>query len=81
MASIQRKKSAYYCQFSYLSKRHTITVGTADDMSPDDVEAFAGNVDHLLFRLKRNYLQLPAGVHITDFILNNGNVPATAIKA
>ena len=43
------------------------------------MEVFAGSVDHLLFRLKRNYLQLPAGIHITDFILNNGNVPAASI--
>ncbi len=54
MASIQRKNNSYYCQFVYAGKRHTITVGTVDQMNPDEIESFAGSVDHLLFQLKRN---------------------------
>jgi hypothetical protein len=27
MASLQRKGDAWYCQFRYLGKRHTFTVG------------------------------------------------------
>ena len=44
MASIQQEGDAYYCQFCYLGKRHTVTIGP---VSRDEADAFAGSQESL----------------------------------
>jgi integrase len=76
MASLQQKSGTFYCQFCYLGKRYTVTIGA---VSKDEADAFAGSVD-LLLRLKQKLLTVPTGVDIKDFVLHGGKVP-TAITA
>jgi hypothetical protein len=76
MASLQKKNDSYYCQFCYLGKRYTVTVGKAPD---DEAEAFAGSADLLLLRLKQKLLTLPPGVAIDEFILSGGKAPEQPI--
>ncbi len=72
MASLQRKSGTFYCQFLFQGKRHTVTIGK---VSAHEADAFAGNVEHLLYQLRRGYAQLPADASITEFVLHNGRIP------
>ena len=56
MASLQKKGDAWYCQFYYHGKRHTFGVG---NVSADEAEAKAHQVDYLLLRLRQDLLHLP----------------------
>ncbi len=71
LAYIVKKADSFYCQFYYLGKRHTVTVGPVDKA---EAEAFGGKVDYFLLRLKQKLIQLPAGVSISDFIASDGKV-------
>ena len=72
MASIQKKGESFYCQFCYLGRRYTVTVGP---VSEDEAEAFRGKADYLLLRIRQGFVRVPPGVAITDFILRDGQVP------
>ena len=74
MASIQQKGNAFYCQFCFQGKRYTITVGKVPRR---EAETFAGKVDYLLMRIKQRLITVPPGIHITDYLLCDGNVPNT----
>ena len=78
MASLQQKSGTFYCQFCYLGKRYTVTIGA---VAKDEAEAFAGSVDLLLLRLKQKLLTIPIGVDIKDFVLHGGKVPAAIVAA
>jgi integrase len=78
MASLQRKSDTFYCQFCYLGKRYTVTVGK---VSQDEANAFAGSVDLILLRLKQKLLSMPPGVSITDFVIHGGKVPEAVAAA
>ena len=45
MASIQKKGEAFYCQFCFQGKRHTVTIGK---VSRQEADVFVGKVDYLL---------------------------------
>lgn len=72
MASLQKKGDAFYCQFCYLGKRHTVTVGK---VSEREAEAFAGATDQILLRIKQKLITLPPGVGIDEFVLMGGKTP------
>ncbi len=78
MASLQKKSETTYCQFMYLGKRYTVTVGKVSD---GEAEAFAGSVDLILRRLKQQLITLPAGVGIDEFVLAGGRMPEQAVPA
>ncbi len=78
MASIQQKSDAFYCQFCYQGKRHTVTIGK---VSREEADAFAGKVEYLLLRIKQKLIRVPAGVSITEFILRDGNVAEPQVIA
>jgi integrase len=78
VASIQKKGESYYCQFCYLGKRHTVTIGA---VSRQEADAYAGRVDQLLLRIKQRLLCVPPGVAITEFILADGQVKTPEIEA
>lgn len=69
MASVQKKGTAYYCQFVYDGRRRTVTIGPVGRAA---AAAFAERAEELLALLARGRLALPAGVPITDFILRDG---------
>ncbi len=71
MASLLLKGDSYYCQFYYLGRRFTVTVG---EVGKDEAEDFAGGVGQLLRRIKQKLIHLPSGVSITDFILAGGRL-------
>src|SRR4051794_4181077 len=71
MASLLLKGDSYYCQFYYLGRRFTVTIG---EVGKDEAEDFAGSVGQLLRRIKQKLIRVPAGVSITDFILAGGQV-------
>jgi integrase len=76
MASVQQKGDAYYCQFLFQGKRHTVTVGK---VSRDEADTFAGKVDYLLMRIKQKLIRVPPGIAITDFVIRDGNITAAEV--
>jgi integrase len=70
MPSIQKKGQSYYCQFTYHGKRHTFTLG---EVSAQEANAKASQVNYLLIRLKQGTLTLPAGIDIVHFMQQDGN--------
>jgi integrase len=71
MASLLLKGDSYYCQFYYLGRRYTATIG---EVGKDEAEDFAGSVGQLLRRIKQKLIHVPPGVSITDFVLAGGQV-------
>src|SRR5262249_35185610 len=71
MASLLVKGDSYYCQFYYLGRRFTVTIGP---VGKDEAEDFAGSVGQLLRRIKQGLVRVPPGVAITDFVLAGGQV-------
>jgi hypothetical protein len=71
MASLLLKGDSYYCQFYYLGRRFTVTVG---EVGQDEAEDFAGSVGQLLRRIRQKLIRVPPGVSITDFVLAGGQV-------
>src|SRR4051794_27450457 len=78
MASLQQKGDAFYCQFCYQGRRHTVTVGR---VSRDEAEAFAGKVVYLLMRIKQKLIRVPPGVDIDEFVIRDGQVPEPEVAA
>jgi len=72
VASLQKKGGSYYCQFMYLGKRHTFTVG---DVAAAEAESKAAQVDYLLMRLKQRLAALPDGCDIVTFVRHDGHPP------
>jgi integrase len=75
MATLQKRNGSFRVLFCFHGKRHTLTLGK---VSQDEAEAFAGNVDLLLLRLKQRLLQLPPAMNIEEFILHGGKPPDAA---
>ncbi len=69
MASLQQKGDRWYCQFVYQGKRSTFPVG---NVSEEEANAKAAQVDYILLRLKQRLIKLPPGVSIVDFIQFDG---------
>src|SRR3954469_23052583 len=78
MASLQQKGVGWYCQFLYGKKRHTFAVG---QVSKDEAEAKASQVDYLLMRLGQGLLTLPAGMDVVTFVRYDGRPPSTPASA
>jgi integrase len=72
MASLQQKGDAYYCQFMFGGKRHTMTIG---EVSKTEAGQWKAKVEHLLMRIKQRLLDVPPGISITDFLLFDGKPP------
>jgi integrase len=73
VAFIQKKGESFYCQFLYLGRRYTVTVGP---VSKEEAEAFRGKVEYLLLRIRQGFIVCPPGVPITEFIRADGQVKA-----
>jgi integrase len=77
MATIQKRGESYRIIFSYQRQQHSVTIGK---VSKNEAVQWQGKVDHILMRLKQNLLELPGGVPITSFVLNDGKKPANPIS-
>lgn len=72
MASLQKKGDAWYCQFTYLGRRHTFTVGKVAER---EARRWKANAENLLLLVRHGRLEVPRGIAITDFILHDGKPP------
>ncbi|ODU00289.1 MAG: hypothetical protein ABS79_03625 [Planctomycetes bacterium SCN 63-9] len=75
MASLQKKGNSWYCQFYWLNRRHTFSVGRVSD---GQAEAKATKATELIELLERGVLKLPVGVDIATFVKHDGQPPAPA---
>jgi hypothetical protein len=71
MATIQLRSNSYRILFFHHGKRYAFTLG---EVTQDEAESKAEQVEYLLMRLKQRYVRVPAGVEITDFVAHDGNV-------
>jgi len=76
MAVIQERNESFRVLFCYLGKRYSLTLGK---VAESEAQAFAGNVDLLLMRIKQKLIQIPPGVDIGDFLLHGGKVPEAVV--
>jgi integrase len=72
MASIQRKRDGWYCQFLYLRRRHTFALGKVDEA---EAHSLCARVEHVLMRLKQGLMELPPGGDIVEFVRHDGRPP------
>ncbi|MFO0881520.1 MAG: tyrosine-type recombinase/integrase [Gemmataceae bacterium] len=71
MAALQNRNGSFRILFRYEGSQHTLLVGK---VPTDEAQAFLGKVEHLLLRIQQRWVQVPAGVAITDFLLADGQV-------
>jgi integrase len=72
MAGLAKRSDSYRIHFRYHGKQYAFTLG---NVSQDEAETKAGQVDYLLLRLKQGLIKLPPGVDIVDFIEHDGKPP------
>src|SRR5262249_13609939 len=72
MASLQKKGGAWYCQFTYLGRRITFTIGKVPE---NEALRWKANTENLLLLVKQRRLEIPRGVTVADFILHDGKPP------
>jgi hypothetical protein len=77
MAAIQLRGESYRVLFRYQGQQHAVTIG---EVSKTEANQWAAKIDHILMRLKQNMLELPAGVPITSFVMNDGKRPANPLN-
>lgn len=75
MASLMQQGDRFYCQFTYVNKRHCYTLGK---VSPAEAEAKVNQTDYLLMRIKQGLVQIPAGMDIVSFLQFDGKPPEQA---
>jgi hypothetical protein len=73
MAALQDRNGSYRVIFRYEGRQHSVPVGKVPQ---GEAEAFLGKVEHLLLRIKQRWVEVPAGVTVTEFILADGQVKA-----
>jgi integrase len=72
MPSLQQKGNAWFCQFLYHGKRHTVAVGRVNET---EARAKSDQIGYLLMRLKQGLIKLPPGVDIRKFVERDGSPP------
>ena len=72
MASLQKKGDAWYCQFSYVGRPHTFSVG---EVTTNEARRWKANTENLILLVRHGGLKVPRGIAFTDFILHDGNPP------
>ena len=72
MAAFQVRNGVYRLFFQYGGKQHTLTIGK---VSSTEAGQWQAKAEHLLMRIDQNLLEVPRGVRIADFILNDGKPP------
>lgn len=76
MSALQERNGSYRVLFRYQGKRETFTLG---QVSQQEAEAKAGQVDLLLLRLSQRLAVIPPGMTIVDYLKFDGRpLPAEA---
>lgn len=73
MSGIQFRHGGYRVYFRYQGKQHIFTLG---EVSKDEAETKARQVDYLLMRLKQRLATLPAGIGIVEYVQFDGKQEA-----
>ena len=71
MAAIQLRNGSYRILFRHAGKQHAFTVG---EVSQEEAETKAAQVDYLLLRLKQRLAVLPPGIGIVEYIEFDGKI-------
>lgn len=77
MAGLQFRNGSYRVLFRYQGKQHAFTLG---EVSPDEADAKAAQVDYLLMRLKQRLAALPHGMSIIDYLQFDGKEPPSVVR-
>ena len=75
MATIQLRGETWRVIFSHDRQQHFLTIGR---VSENEARQWKSRVELLLMRLKQKFVEIPAGVTITDFVLHDGKPPVKA---
>src|SRR5581483_1034058 len=77
MAGIEQRSGSFRIVFRYQGKKHHFTLG---EVSSDEADNKARQVDYLLMRLKQRLATIPPGVDIVDYVQFDGQrqTPAPA---
>jgi len=73
MTALQNRHGSYRVIFRYHGKQHTFTLG---EVSSEEAETKAAQVDYLLMRLKQRLAAVPTGMGIVDYLQFDGKPPA-----
>jgi integrase len=71
MAALQERNGSFRVIFRFQGKQRSFTLG---EVSRQEAEGKAGQVDLLLLRLKQNLIELPPGISIEEFLFHDGKV-------
>ena len=71
MAAIQCRNGSYRVLFRHAGKQHAFTLG---EVSQQEAESKAAQVEYLLLRLKQRLAVLPPGVEIVEYIQYDGKI-------
>jgi integrase len=72
MASIESRNGSTRIVFRHNGRRHKFTIG---DVDAQTAEIYRSSTDELLRLLKRNFVSVPAGSSIEDFMYHRGKPP------
>jgi len=72
MATLQERNGSFRVLFCWHGKRETFTLG---QVSRDEAENKASQVDYLLMRLKQKFITMPPGIDIVTFLEFDGKPP------
>ena len=78
MAAIESRNGSTRVVFRHNGRRHAFTIGDADAQT---AETYRSSTDELLRLLKRNFVSIPAGTSIEDFMYHRGKPPAKPTAA
>ncbi|MDB5345997.1 MAG: site-specific recombinase XerD [Schlesneria sp.] len=76
MAGLQHRNGSYRVLFRYHGKQHAFTLG---EVSQDEAETKAAQVDYLLMRLQQRLASIPAGMTILDYVQFDGRPEETPV--
>lgn len=71
MAAIQKRQDSYRILFRYEGKQHAFTLG---EVSEQEANAKASQVDYLLMRLKQHLAVLPPEIDIVEYVQLDGKI-------
>jgi integrase len=78
MAGIEHRSGSYRVLFRYQGKQRHLTLG---QVSKDEAETKAAQVDYLLMRLKQRLAFLPPGMTIVEYVQFDGKQPEAGMPA
>jgi integrase len=77
MAGMRKKGDGWHCTFRFRGKRHYFAIG---NLTEQQANAKAAEVDETLDLIERGRLTVPEGVDFEDFVAAGGKIPAVAAR-